>query len=99
MRHMESATTTHVDMTYSFLSDEEPSDEQLAFLMHEVAEDVRRETADIARIFRETMALEVARHPALALLKKHATALAPTTAIAAAATPVSIPAAPTAPAR
>ncbi|GHV51636.1 hypothetical protein FACS1894181_13780 [Bacteroidia bacterium] len=31
-----------VDMTYSFLSDEEPTEEQLQVIMEEVAEDARR---------------------------------------------------------
>jgi hypothetical protein len=42
-----------VDMTYSFLSDEEPTDEQLETLMLEVQTEVRRESAECTRILRE----------------------------------------------
>ena len=38
-----------VDMTYSFMWDTEPTDEQLAVIMEGVAEKVRREKAYLAR--------------------------------------------------
>ena len=38
-----------VDMTYRFLWDSEPTDEQLLFIMQEVAEDVRRSREKIAK--------------------------------------------------
>ena len=41
--------TTKVDMTYSFLQDDEPTDEQLQVIMQEVAEEARLERVDIAR--------------------------------------------------
>jgi len=41
--------TTKVDMTYSFLQDDEPTDEQLQVIMEEVAEEARLERVDIAR--------------------------------------------------
>jgi hypothetical protein len=37
---------------YSFLSDEEPTDEQLAWLMHEVGEEVRRRGVETDRKFK-----------------------------------------------
>jgi hypothetical protein len=40
---------TKVDMTYSFLQDDEPSDEQLLVIMQEVAEDARRGREEVAR--------------------------------------------------
>ena len=42
-------TTTKVDMTYSFLWDEEPTDEQLHVIMQEVAEEACRESKEIAK--------------------------------------------------
>jgi hypothetical protein len=42
-----------VDMYYRFTSDEEPTDEQLAAIMEEMGEDVRRESAEILRKLRE----------------------------------------------
>jgi hypothetical protein len=50
-----------VDMYYRFTSDEEPTDEQLAVIMEEVGEDVRRESAEISRKLRERIALEFQR--------------------------------------
>ena len=44
---------------YSFLSDEEPTDEQLAWLMHEVGEEVRRLGAEDERNFREDLHQQV----------------------------------------
>jgi ribosomal protein L18E len=41
--------TTKVDMTYSFLWDTEPTDEQLQVIMEEVAEEARRKSEDVAR--------------------------------------------------
>jgi len=42
---------TKVDMTYNFLQDDEPTDEQLLVIMQEVAED--------ARLMREKVAKQV----------------------------------------
>jgi hypothetical protein len=47
-----------VDMYYRFTSDEEPSDEQLAVIMEEVGEDVRRESAEITRKLHERLERE-----------------------------------------
>jgi hypothetical protein len=47
-----------VDMYYRFTNDEEPTDEQLAVIMEEVGEDVRRESEEIARKLREKIACE-----------------------------------------
>jgi ribosomal protein L18E len=38
-----------VNMYYRFTSDDEPTDEQLAVLMEEVGEEVRRQSAEINR--------------------------------------------------
>jgi hypothetical protein len=38
-----------VNMYYRFTGDDEPTDEQLAVLMEEVGENVRRESAEIKR--------------------------------------------------
>jgi hypothetical protein len=46
---------TDVDMTYSFLWDEEPTDEQLQALMEEVGEDVRRQSERIERQIKEKL--------------------------------------------
>jgi hypothetical protein len=51
---------TEVDMTYSFLWDEEPSDEQLQALMREVGEDVRRQSERIERQIKEKLEDEYA---------------------------------------
>jgi hypothetical protein len=52
---------TDVDMTYSFLWDEEPADEQLQALMEEVGEDVRRQSERIERQIQEKLEEEYAR--------------------------------------
>jgi hypothetical protein len=52
---------TDVDMTYRFLWDEEPTDEQLQALMQEVGEDVRRESEQIERQIKEKLEEEYAR--------------------------------------
>jgi F0F1-type ATP synthase membrane subunit b/b' len=52
---------TNVDMTYSFLWDEEPTDEQLQALMQEVGEDVRRESEQIKQQIKEKLEEEYAR--------------------------------------
>jgi hypothetical protein len=52
---------TEVDMTYSFLWDEEPSDEQLQVLMQEVGEDVRRESEQLEQLVKEKIEEEYAR--------------------------------------
>lgn len=44
---------------YSFMSDEEPTDEQLAWLMHEVGEEVRRRNAESDLKFREELHQQV----------------------------------------
>ena len=38
-----------VNMTYSFLQDDEPTDEQLLVIMQEVAEEARRGNEEVAR--------------------------------------------------
>ena len=40
---------TKIDMTYSFLWDSEPTDEQLQVIMEEVAEEARNKTKQIAK--------------------------------------------------
>jgi len=40
---------TKVDMTYSFLQDDEPTDEQLLVIMQEVAEEARIKNEKISR--------------------------------------------------
>jgi hypothetical protein len=47
-----------VDMYYRFTSDEEPTDEQLAVIMEEVGEDVRRESAELKRKLHESLERE-----------------------------------------
>jgi hypothetical protein len=42
-------------MTYSFLWDEEPTDEQLLTIMKEVEEDVRREAEEIKKMIKRTL--------------------------------------------
>jgi hypothetical protein len=49
-----------VDMTYSFLWDEEPTDEQLQALMEEVGEDVRRESERMEQQLKEKLEEEYA---------------------------------------
>jgi hypothetical protein len=52
---------TDVDMTYSFLWDEEPTDEQLQRLMEEVGEDVRRESKQLEQLVKDKLKAEYAR--------------------------------------
>jgi hypothetical protein len=59
---------TKVDMRYSFLWDEEPTDEQLQTLMEEVGEDVRRESKQLEQLVKNKLEEEYAR--ALAARKK-----------------------------
>jgi hypothetical protein len=59
---------TDVDMRYSFLWDEEPTDEQLQRLMEEVGEDVRRESKQLEQLVLDKLEEEYAR--ALAAHKK-----------------------------
>jgi hypothetical protein len=40
---------TKVDMTYSFMQDDEPTDEQLLVIMQEVAEEARQKREEIAQ--------------------------------------------------
>ncbi|MDR0414617.1 MAG: hypothetical protein LBH84_04285 [Prevotellaceae bacterium] len=54
-------TNTKVDMTYRFLWDTEPTDEQLQALMQEVGEDVRRESEQMERQMKERLEAEYAR--------------------------------------
>jgi hypothetical protein len=51
-------------MTYSFLQDDEPTDEQLLVLMQEVGEDVRRQREQIAKQVIENIKQECARRSA-----------------------------------
>jgi len=53
--------STKVDMTYSFLQDDEPTDEQLLVIMQEVGEDVRRQRKDIAKQVLENLERERTR--------------------------------------
>ena len=50
-----------VDMTYNFLWDDEPSDEQLLVIMEEVAEEARRGRKEVARQVIENIEREYAR--------------------------------------
>ena len=52
---------TKVNMTYSFLSDDEPTDEQLHVIMQEVAEEVRIENEKVARQVIENIEREYKR--------------------------------------
>ena len=52
---------TKVDMTYSFLRDDEPTDEQLLVIMQEVGEDVRRQHEEVAKQVLENIKREYAR--------------------------------------
>ena len=52
---------TKVDMTYSFLWDSEPTDEQLLVIMQEVAEDVRRSKEIVDKQVLENIRKESAR--------------------------------------
>ena len=50
-----------VDMTYSFLQDDEPTDEQLLVIMQEVAEEARRGRKEVARQVIENIERECIR--------------------------------------
>jgi hypothetical protein len=52
---------TKVDMTYSFLQDDEPTDEQLLVIMQEVAEEAHREHEEVARQVIENIKREYIR--------------------------------------
>ena len=52
---------TKVDMTYSFLQDDEPTDEQLLIIMQEVAEEARRERKEVTRQLFENIERECIR--------------------------------------
>ena len=52
---------TKVDMTYSFLRDDEPTEEQLLAIMQEVGEDVRRQHAEVSKQVIENIKREYAR--------------------------------------
>ena len=52
---------TKVDMTYSFLRDDEPTDEQLLVIMQEVGEDVRKQHEEVAKQVIENIKREYAR--------------------------------------
>ena len=54
-------TTTKVDMTYSFLWDEEPTDEQLHVIMQEVADEACRGHETVAKQVIENIKREYAR--------------------------------------
>jgi hypothetical protein len=49
---------TKIDMTYSFLQDDEPTDEQLHIIMQEVAEEARRENDEVAKKIPENIERE-----------------------------------------
>ena len=53
--------TTQIDMTYRFLWDSEPTDEQLLALMQEVGEEVRRTRKKTDRQVIENLEREYAR--------------------------------------
>jgi hypothetical protein len=48
-------------MTYSFLRDDEPTEEQLLAIMQEVGEDVRRQHAEVSKQVIENIKREYAR--------------------------------------
>jgi hypothetical protein len=52
---------TKVDMSYSFLQDDEPTDEQLLVIMQEVAEEARRGREKVARQVIENIEREYER--------------------------------------
>jgi len=52
---------TNVDMTYSFLWDTEPTDEQLQVIMEEVAQEARRSHEEVAKQTIENIKREFAR--------------------------------------
>jgi len=47
-----------VDMYYRFMSDNEPSEEQLTFLMQEVREEVRKKNSNIQSVINENILRE-----------------------------------------
>ena len=55
----------NVDMTYCFLWDSEPTDEQLLVIMQEVAENVQLNREKIARLVIENIKKESARFRAI----------------------------------
>jgi hypothetical protein len=57
---------TDIDMTYRFLWDEEPADEQLQVIMQEVGEDVRRESEQLERLVKEKKQQAVEEVPGFA---------------------------------
>ena len=58
---MSAVMNKKVDMTYSFLWDSEPTDEQLLVIMQEVAEDVQLNFKKIAKLVIENIEQESAR--------------------------------------
>ncbi|MDR0328873.1 MAG: hypothetical protein LBI05_11315 [Planctomycetaceae bacterium] len=52
---------TTVDMTYRFLWDSEPTDEQLLVIMEEVAEEARYKREQIAKQMKETLERDYAQ--------------------------------------
>jgi hypothetical protein len=54
-----------IDMTYSFLQDDEPTDDQLHVIMQEVAEDARRENEQVQKEMLESIEREYQRMHAL----------------------------------
>lgn len=52
---------TKVDMTYGFLQDDEPTEEQLFVIMQEVGEDACRQQEEIARQVLENLKRERVR--------------------------------------
>jgi len=50
-----------VDMTYNFLQDDEPTDEQLQVIMQEVAEEARQRRKEVARKVIENIEREYER--------------------------------------
>jgi hypothetical protein len=54
-----------IDMTYSFLQDDEPTDEQLHVIMQEVAEDARLEHEQAQKEMMENIEREYLRMRAL----------------------------------
>ena len=50
--------TNETNMYYRFTSDNEPSEEQLAFLMQQVGEEIQRKNADLQSIITENILRE-----------------------------------------
>jgi len=65
MNENEVKADAKVDMTYSFLWDSEPTDEQLQVIMEEVAEEARRGREKVARQVIESIERDYARALAL----------------------------------